>query len=229
MKRLLTLSMLFICVTALFAQNDVTKFLGIPVDGSKSEMIQKLKAKGFRYDSELDCLKGEFNGRDSYISVVTNNDKVYRIMVRDVSGLNETNIRIRFNTLCRQFENNKKYQSVSSESYIIPEDENISYEMSVNKKRYQASYVQFPEGGIDSTTIAQEAQTFIYSKYSQEQLSSFTEEQGQELMAELLQLQYMADKLDKKSVWFMIAKQYGEYYILLYYDNGYNQANGEDL
>ncbi len=229
MKRLLTLSMLFICVTALFAQNDVTKFLGIPVDGSKSEMIQKLKAKGFRYDSELDCLKGEFNGRDSYISVVTNNDKVYRIMVRDVSGLNETNIRIRFNTLCRQFENNKKYQSVSSESYIIPEDENISYEMSVNKKRYQASYVQFPEGGIDSTTIAQEAQTFIYSKYSQEQLSSFTEEQGQELMAELLQLQYMADKLDKKSVWFMIAEQFGEYYILLYYDNGYNQANGEDL
>lgn len=221
--------MLFICVTALFAQNDVTKFLGIPVDGSKSEMIQKLKAKGFRYDSELDCLKGEFNGRDSYISVVTNNDKVYRIMVRDVSGLNETNIRIRFNTLCRQFENNKKYQSVSSESYIIPEDENISYEMSVNKKRYQASYVQFPEGGIDSTTIAQEAQTFIYSKYSQEQLSSFTEEQGQELMAELLQLQYMADKLDKKSVWFMIAEQFGEYYILLYYDNGYNQANGEDL
>ena len=219
--------MLFVCVTALFAQNDVTKFLGIPVDGSKSEMIQKLKAKGFRYDSELDCLKGEFNGRDSYISVVTNSDKVYRIMVRDAISSSESNIRIRFNALCRQFENNKKYQSVSSESYIIPEDDNISYEMSVNKKRYQASYFQVPEGGIDSTTIAQEAQTFIYSKYSQEQLSSFTEEQGQELMTELLQ--YMTDKLYKKSVWFMIAEQYGEYYILLYYDNGYNQANGEDL
>lgn len=219
--------MLFICVTTLFAQNDVTKFLGIPVDGSKSEMIQKLKAKGFQYDSELDCLKGEFNGRDSYISVVTNNDKVYRIMVRDAMASDETNIRIRFNTLCRQFENNKKYQSVSSESYIIPEDDNISYEMSVNKKRYQASYFQVPEGGIDSTAIAQETQAFIFSKYSQEQLSSLTEEQGQELMTELLQ--YMTDKLYKKSVWFMIAEQYGEYYILLYYDNGYNQANGEDL
>lgn len=42
-------------------------------------------------------------------------------------------------------------------------------------------------------------------------------------------LLYMTDKLDKKSVWFMIAEQFGEYYILLYYDNGYNQANGEDL
>lgn len=219
--------MLFVCVTALFAQNDVTKFLGIPVDGSKSEMIQKLKAKGFRYDSELDCLKGEFNGRDSYISVVTNNDKVYRIMVRDAMASDETSIRIRFNTLCRQFENNKKYQSVSSESYIIPEDEDIAYNISIKNKRYQASYFQVPEGGIDSTTIAQEAQTFIYSKYSQEQLSSFTEEQKQEIMTELLQ--YMTDKLYKKSVWFMIAEQYGEYYILLYYDNGYNQANGEDL
>lgn len=227
MKRLLTLSMLFICVTTLFAQNDVTKFLGIPVDGSKSEMIQKLKAKGFQYDSELDCLKGEFNGRDSYISVVTNNDKVYRIMVRDAMASDETSIRIRFNALCRQFENNKKYQSVSSESYIIPEDEDIAYNISIKNKRYQASYFQVPEGGIDSTTIAQEAQTFIYSKYSQEQLSSFTEEQRQELMADFLQ--YMTDKLDKKSVWFMIAEQFGDYNLLLYYDNGYNQANGEDL
>ena len=31
-----------------FGQSDVTKFLGIPVDGFKSEMIQKLKEKDFR-------------------------------------------------------------------------------------------------------------------------------------------------------------------------------------
>ena len=30
-----------------FAQKDVTKFLGIPVDGTKAQMIAKLKAKGF--------------------------------------------------------------------------------------------------------------------------------------------------------------------------------------
>lgn len=32
-----------------FAQKDVTQFLGIPVDGTKTEMVQKLKAKGFKY------------------------------------------------------------------------------------------------------------------------------------------------------------------------------------
>ena len=67
MKKLLSLVLLLACSAVSYAQNEVTQFLGIPVDGSKSEMIQKLKAKGFRYDSELDCLKGEFNGRDSYI------------------------------------------------------------------------------------------------------------------------------------------------------------------
>ena len=227
MKKLLSLVLLLACSAVSYAQNEVTQFLGIPVDGSKSEMIQKLKAKGFRYDSELDCLKGEFNGRDSYISVVTNNNKVYRIMVRDVTSSSESDIRIRFNTLCRQFENNKKYQSLSSESYIIPEDEKISYEMSVNKKRYQASYFQIPEGGIDSTTIMKETQSFIFSKYSQEQLSSLTEEQTQELMTEVLL--YMTEKFYNRSVWFMIDEMYGDYYILLYYDNGYNQADGEDL
>ena len=48
MKKLLTLTMLLIVAGTLRAQTDVTRFLGIPVDGSKTEMIQKLKEKGFR-------------------------------------------------------------------------------------------------------------------------------------------------------------------------------------
>lgn len=30
-------------------------------------------------------------------------------------------------------------------------------------------------------------------------------------------------------VWFMIDEEYGRYKILMFYDNGYNQANGDDL
>ena len=32
-----------------------------------------------------------------------------------------------------------------------------------------------------------------------------------------------------KSVWFMIAERAGKYYICMYYDNKYNEADGEDL
>ena len=55
-------------------EREVTKFLGIPVDGTKSEMIQKLKAKGFTpTKADRNILEGELNGRDVYVNVVRNN------------------------------------------------------------------------------------------------------------------------------------------------------------
>ena len=48
MKKVLTVLALLMFSVAVYAQKDVTKFLGIPVDGTKSAMIQKLKAKGFQ-------------------------------------------------------------------------------------------------------------------------------------------------------------------------------------
>ena len=95
MKSILTT--LLLCISmSVSAQLGVTKFLGIPVDGYKNEMIKKLKAKGFT-DSVLgnDMLEGEFNGENVYLSVVTNNNKVYRIAVIDQNPRGETDIKIR--------------------------------------------------------------------------------------------------------------------------------------
>ena len=99
MKRVLSLSIILACFSCVFAQGDVTKFLGIPVDGYKSEMIQKLKAKGYQYSAAQECFTGEFNGRDVNIFIGTNNNKVYRIMVADANYVSEGDIKIRFNTL----------------------------------------------------------------------------------------------------------------------------------
>lgn len=90
MKRLILAAMMILFATTANAQKDVTKFLGIPVDGTKAEMIQKLKAKGFTstaYDPEI--LEGEFNGEKVEIHIVTNNNKVYRIIVADKSMRDE--------------------------------------------------------------------------------------------------------------------------------------------
>ena len=51
MKKILIVTLSLLLSTVIFAQNNVTQFLGIPVDGSKSAMIEKLKAKGFSIDS----------------------------------------------------------------------------------------------------------------------------------------------------------------------------------
>ncbi|GAY27859.1 Uncharacterised protein [Prevotella sp. MGM1] len=142
MKKVLSVVLVVMLALAAHAQKDVTKFLGIPVDGSKSEIIQKLKAKGYKYNSTYDFLEGEFNGNDVHIYVVTDNNKVWRIMVTDEKSIDETSIKLRFNKLCRQFNNNKKYVQSSLNDFTIPEDEDISYEMLVHKKRYEASFFQ---------------------------------------------------------------------------------------
>lgn len=188
-----------------FAQpKSVTKFLGIPIDGSKAEMIQKLKEKGYTYNSKLDCLEGEFNGRDVQISVVTNNSKVYRILVQDAIPSSEGDIKIRFNTLCQQFEANGKYWSPSN--YTLSEEEDISYEMTVHNKRYQAAYYQFNvfEG-------------------MQEYMKANPEASSEDAATAVL------EQAMKHSVWFMINQRYGRYTIAMFYDNEYNQANGDDL
>ncbi len=246
MRKILLLIVLLATPIIMSAQKDVTTFLGIPVDGLKSDMINALKAKGF-VPSELDkdMLKGEFNGYDVNLSIVTNNNKVYRIVVVDENYVDETAIRIRFNNLCRQFENNPRYTAL--DDFTIPEDEKIPYEMLVNKKRYDAAFIQgqvSEQPKLDSLQTAQEFMKLIEQKFTEEQLANPTEEMQEEIKQ--LAISYAIDKLSKffddainntntidnnmnKLVWFMIDNQFGKYGIVMYYDNIYNQANGEDL
>ncbi len=228
-KNLVTVFILFIIPIALFAQNDVTQFLGIPVDGNKIELIEKLKSKGFTIKpNEKDILIGQFNGTTVNIHIVTNNNKVCRIMVADANFSKEIDIKIRFNNLLQQFKKNEKYMpaSLNPEKYVIPEDEKISYEMLVNKKRYEAAFYQIPLK-IDTLSIAEKIKSELALKYTEEQLSNPTEELQKEMIT--TGLPYLLEIYSKKSVWFMINELYGEYYITMFYDNEYNRANGEDL
>lgn len=98
-------SLLFILLMyslTMLAQKDITNFMGIPVDGFKKDMIQKLKAKGFEYDNEIDLLTGEFNGEKVNIFIATQSNKVWRIVVADAIERNEHDIKIRFNNLYDQ-------------------------------------------------------------------------------------------------------------------------------
>lgn len=229
MKNILTT--LLLCISlSVSAQLGVTKFLGIPVDGYKNEMIKKLKAKGFT-DSVLgnDMLEGEFNGENVYLSVVTNNNKVYRIAVIDQNPRGETDIKIRFNDLCDQFQNNAKYTPMSYTDYKINKNEDIGYEIIVNDKRYEADFMQRPEI-TDSIALKEVIKERLLQSYTEEQLSNPSEDiKKAEITA---YSEYYVDKLSKNAVWFMISKSLitpTKYTILMYYDNLNNQANGEDL
>ena len=182
MKKFLLL-VLFALTMSYTPAQDVTKFLGIPVDGPKSEMIKKLQEKGFKYDQVNDALTGAFNGEEVVIQIQTNGSgDVWRVALMDKTERGEIDIRIRFNRLLSQFENNDKYEKI--EALPIPEGENMSYEMTVKKKRYQASFCQKSSGKPNQNN----------------------------------------------GVWFMINEKYGDYRILMFYENEKNNpSNGADL
>ena len=212
----------------MYAQNDVTTFLGIPVDGFKSEMRQKLIAKGFtpKKVGTNEYLEGEFNGTDVHIYIATNNNKVYRIMVCDANTQDEANIKIRFNRLVNQFKNNKKYTAL--DQYTISDTEDISYEMNVHKKNFDALFYQNPDmEKVDTLALQNKIREQLLKKYKPEQLENPTEEINQE--AQAIAMSIGMDMIFKKPVWFRICEHYGKYFITIFYDNEYNHANGEDL
>ncbi len=160
MRKFLTLLAMIAISASVFAQKEVTKFMGIPVDGSPTEMIKKLKAKGFTTDEDAmqavkrglidldgpEVLIGRFNGERVRVFLGVETNKVWRIFLSDKDSRDETQIKIRFNTLVRQFEGNGKYVPYFDEQ-TIADDEDISYQMTVNKKPYQAAFVQKGEDG----------------------------------------------------------------------------------
>lgn len=230
MKRIIAI---FICILAVVVsvsatQKDITTFLGIPIDGRKSEMRQKLIAKGFspKRIGSNEYFEGEFNGTDVHIYIATNNNKVYRIMLCDANTRNEANIKIRFNNLVSQFENNKRYTSF--DKYTLSDDEKISYEMLVNKKIYEAIFYQVPNmENVDTLALQNKVRVELLRKFTEEELQKPTEEITKE--AQNISMGIGMDMLFNKPVWFRICEHYGEYYITMFYDNEYNHANGEDL
>lgn len=201
MKKILSiLAMAFFALAISAQEKDITTFLGIPVDGFKPEMKKQLIAKGFTYNALGDYFEGEFNGQDVMLSIVTNNNKVYRVMLCDKNLQDAANIKIRFNRLVSQFENNKRYYSPKNQT--IDDKEDISYEMTVHDKIYEAIFFQLPKDYKEPFLL------------TEEDVKKATE---------------AMEPAFKKPVWFRINESYGKYRIIMYYDNEYNEANGEDL
>lgn len=233
MKKLLSfvIGILIMCSTVFGQSESTLKFLGIPVDGSKSEMIRTLKAKGFEYDSESDFLIGDFNGKKSQIAIAENHGKVYRVVVFDANTCDAGQIKIRFNNLIHQFENSDSKYFYIFPNNPIPEDEDIHYEILVNKKQYIAEFIYNPLYGNDEL---------------RDRLINEAIEESEEVIKDGKNIEFYSDKdnydqlvssiaglkviqMSNSSVWFKIFEYHGEYYIGLYYDNLLNKPNGEDL
>lgn len=173
MKKALLITLLALISLTVFGQNgNPLKFMGIPIDGSKAQFEAKLKTKGFQYNSLTEGYKGQFNGKIVNVFVHTNHDVVDRVYV-SFPETTEENIRIEYNRLLQQFYDTGKYMDLSFNEEI-PADEDISYEITVNNKRYQAEF----------TYIDSERDPIPYIDGLVELLSDYlTSEQKEELKA----------------------------------------------
>lgn len=229
MKRLLFIVLAMIATITSFAQQkDVTSFLGIPVDGTASSMKQKLVSKGFvpKKVGTNEFLEGEFNGTDVHVWIATNNNKVYRIMLCDKNTVDEAQIKIRFNNLVSQFENNKRYFPL--DKYTLSDEEDISYEMTVHNKSYEALFYQVPDmEKADTLALQEKVRNELLSKYTEAELKNPSEEISKEITNTAIKIG--TEWMLMKPVWFKIARVNGEYYIGMFYDNEYNRSHGEDL
>jgi uncharacterized protein (UPF0333 family) len=228
MKKILLI--LFIPLLS-YAQKDVTQFFDIPVDGFKPQMINKIKSKGYTISKEYeDALEGEFNGEEVIISIQTINNKVWRVSLLDKYTTDEINIKIRFNKLIQQFQNNERYiteaDSIISK-YTIPKKEDIGYQIKVNKKRYDAAFFQ---KSLKYDSIKNETDLLKIKLDSLDNTKELiSEEEGEKNLKLLLQLVKERINSENKRVWFMIDEEYGKYRILMFYENGYNEAKGKGL
>lgn len=227
---LLGLAMTIVSIGAQAQKKEITKFMGIPIDGTKTAMIQKLRAKGFTYNALKDELEGEFNGRESVVKILTNKDKVWRIAVIEKDLKTASEVKSRFNTLCYQFERNHKYVpanfiiagyvrvNIGPDEFVIPNDVDVYYEIELKEKRFKASYFQLSDSVLNHSDD-------LWSKRNNFEI---TTKQYQDSIINLMQ-KYYDDNYRKRLVWFEIQGQHGQYTILIFYDNENNESNGEDL
>lgn len=155
-KRGLLLLMLLLSVPS-FAQDCVTKFMGIPVDGTKEEMVSALQKKGFQ-KVDSDMLVGEFNGQLSAIVIATNSGKVYCVVAAYLD-LDNIGVVRTFNNLFNMLKNNSRYAYVDGEQ--ISDGEDIEYEINIKNRLYEAYFNQIDSCSDEMSTSNRLVRVFV--------------------------------------------------------------------
>lgn len=153
-----------------YAQNTIT-FLGIPVDGNEQIFIDKLKQKGFTFDSSCDCYKGDFNDNESLVKIFSYKEKIHQILVIDayateVMEISDAMLISRFNTLLRQF---KKHPNYIEREYNeeIPDGTFLYYDKLYNAGFYQKGTTDnYENNHVDIGIIKYRNLKTIYLMYS---------------------------------------------------------------
>ena len=196
MKKIFFIIFLLTFYITCFGQNSgPLKFLGIPIDGTEAQFVAKLKSKGFTYNTVYESYKGEFNGKPVDVYIHINHNLVDRIFVA-FPYTTEESIRVEFNRLLAQLKDTGKYMDLSMNEEI-PVDDDISYEIIVNKKRYQAIF-NYYDSDRDPVAFMNDLLDKFSDFFTEEQLTKLKEYAVKamdvpKVQGEALQVEMMAE------------------------------------
>lgn len=127
-------------VSSGLADTDETalKFVGVPIGGSKEQMVAALKEKGFHMDYN-GSMSGMFNGENVNVYISTNHGIVDRITVEYPFCSEDNDTRVKYNVLLSRFGRNAKYVCINPRA-DIPANESIYRKLYENTKYYDAIY-----------------------------------------------------------------------------------------
>lgn len=215
-------------LTYTFASSEVLKidenafaFMGIPIDGSKYQMITALEAKGFENKNYKDQLEGMFNGEKVTLEVSTNHGVVDRILVIYPYCSEANDSRIKYNTLLSRLNRSAKYVCINPRNEL-PADEEIYWNLLDNSKYYDAVYFDLqPERA--SKQWADEFKEAYQKYYAKPLVPGLSYEEMEEA---LFCLPEQLSEAVRGVVWFTMVDQHR---INISYINFKNRPRGEDL
>ena len=154
MKRFFSITLAFLLALSLQAKNPITTFLGIPVGGTKSEMISKLKEKGVLTEagSEMRC---SISGVPYIVKIMTDKNKVYRISLTEVAGTDDVCKAVaKYNELIEQFRNNDRKYTEYESNDLIHECDSPKYRHYIHEGWCYAEFFQVSDPQLYSKRVS---------------------------------------------------------------------------
>ena len=238
MRKLIITLLLTVLCSAAFAQesnNGTLKFIGIPIDGPKEQLIEKIKAKGFRSSPYREGLLGQFNGQTVEVEVLDNHGTAYCVCVA-FPGTSAYMVRTEYNALLEQFLCNDKYLPVKSYEKI-PEDVDFSFGIAAFNEKYRPSFAYISPDIFtkDEAKKLREAYAKLMTMPEEERnseeslLLAFASDVNGWTPEEASAFTNKLPTIRDGGVCFTIIPDSGEYQIGLFYYNLKNAPRGEDL
>ena len=217
-----TITYTFVSSGLVDTDDTALKFVGVPIGGSKEQMFNALKAKGFEMSYNDNYMIGMFNGERVTLYLNTNHGIVDWVKVVYPQSSEENDTRIKYNTLLSRFNRNAKYVCVNPR-VEIPAEERIFWKLKENTKYYDAVYFYLHPEVNEKNWVEEFNQE--YQKRYKKSLRGLSYEEMEEV---LFCLPMKVSAAVSGIVWFTMADIY-DIKININYVNFKNRPRGEDL